>query len=195
MISVVAISLLEEAPEDIRFFTKIKGWSELFTMGLIFATTIIWSLQLGMAVGVGLSVVKVIRHSTRARIMILGRVPGTDAFKSAEEFPEEIEFIEGCLIVKIPEPLTFANTGELKNRLKRLELYGTTQVHPSLPRMRSVEHNKNVIFDVHGVTSMDGRFVTSALRTLSPKRQCLPSLEQSLIERRHIVEPKSSRKS
>ncbi|KAF8457592.1 sulfate transporter family-domain-containing protein [Kalaharituber pfeilii] len=156
MVSVVACSLLEEAPADIRFFLSIKGYSEVLMMALIFFTTVVWSLELGMAVGVGISIVQVIRHSTRARIMILGRVPGTDIFKSAEDFPEEIEHIEGCLIVKIPEPLTFANTGELKNRLRRLELYGTTQAHPSLPRMRSVENNRNVVFDIHGVTSMDG---------------------------------------
>ncbi|KAI5785049.1 putative sulfate transporter [Peziza echinospora] len=157
MVTGVAYSLLEEAPADIRFFWGIKGYSEISVMLLIFLTTIIWSLELGIAIGVGFSVIQVIRHSTRARIMILGRVPGSPThFKSAEDFPEEIEEIEGCLIVKIPEPLTFANTGELKNRLRRLELYGTTQVHPSLPRMRSEGNSRNVVFDVHGVTSMDG---------------------------------------
>lgn len=58
--------------------------------------------------------------------------------------------------MKIPEPLTFANTGDLKNRLRRLELYGTTSAHPALPRVRSPEHNKNIIFDIHGVTGLDG---------------------------------------
>lgn len=64
--------------------------------------------------------------------------------------------MEGCLIVKIPEPLTFANTGDLKNRLRRLEKYGTTAAHPALPRVRHDEHNRNVIFDIHGVTGLDG---------------------------------------
>ena len=67
-----------------------------------------------------------------------------------------MEFIDGCLIVKIPEPLTLANTGDLKNRLRRLEFYGSTAAHPSLPRLRLPEHNKNIIFDVHGVISIDG---------------------------------------
>ena len=156
MLSVVAVSLLEEAPADITFFLRIKDYSSLLLMLLVFTTTIVSSLQLGMAVGVGVSVVSVIRHSTRARIMILGRVPETGQFRSAEEFPAELEHIEGCLIVKIPEPLTFANTGELKNRLRRLELYGTTKVHPGMPRVRGERENRNVIFDVHGVTGMDG---------------------------------------
>lgn len=157
MISVVAYSLVEEAPHDIRFFFRIRGWSELILMLIIFLTTVFWDLKRGVAVGIGLSILRLIRHSTRPRIQILGRVPGTtDKFSNAELDPGNLEFIEGCLIVKIPEPLTFANTGDLKSRLKRLEEHGTNAAHPALPRVRREEHNKNIIFDVHGVTSMDG---------------------------------------
>lgn len=157
MISVVAYSLVEEAPHDIKFFWRIRGWSELILMGVIFIVTIFWDLKRGIGVGIGLSILRLIRHSTRPRIQILGRVPGTtDKFTNAELDPDSVEFIEGCLIVKIPEPLTFANTGSLKNRLKRLEDHGTSAAHPALPRVRHEEHNKNIIFDVHGVTTLDG---------------------------------------
>lgn len=161
MISVVAYSLLEEAPSDLRFFWRIRGYSELLLMLLIFAATIFWNLKIGIGVGIGLSLLRVIRHSTRPRIQILGRVPGTtDKFENAE-FPlgsdgHRLEFVEGCLIVKIPEPLTFANTGDLRARLRRLEDHGTSGAHPSLPKVRKEEHNKNIIFDVHGVTGLDG---------------------------------------
>ncbi|KAJ5480542.1 hypothetical protein N7530_006051 [Penicillium desertorum] len=148
MISVVAFTLVEECPHDLLFFIRLRGWSEIVLMLLIFTTTIFYSLELGMAMGMGLS---------PPRIQILGKVLGTPArFDNAELHPENVELVEGALIVKIPEPLTFANTGDLKNRLRRLELYGSTHAHPSLPRMRAPEHNKNIIFDVHGVTSIDG---------------------------------------
>lgn len=156
MISVVAWSLVEEAPHDIAFFIRIRGYTELGLMAIIFAATIFYSLTLGMAIGVGLSLLSVIRHSTRPRIQILGRVPGTNRFENAESSPDNMEFVEGCLIVKIPEPLTFANTGDLKNRLRRLELYGAVDAHPALPRVRKEEHNRNIIFDIHGVTGLDG---------------------------------------
>ena len=157
MVSVVAYSLVEEAPHDIRFFLRIRGWSELILMGLIFFITIIWDLKRGIGVGISLSILRLIRHSVRPRIQILGRVPGTtNQFRNAEMDPGNVEFIEGCLIVKIPEPLTFANTGNLKTRLRRLEDHGTGIAHPALPRVRRAEHNKNIIFDVHGVTSLDG---------------------------------------
>ncbi len=157
MISVVAYSLIEECPHDIKFFFKIRGWTELSLMLIIFLATVFYSLSLGIALGIGLSILALIRHSTKPRIQILGRVPGTtDRFENAELQPETLEFVEGCLIVKIPEPLTFANTGELKTRLKRLEHYGTNAAHPALPRVRAEEHNRNIIFDVHGVTGIDG---------------------------------------
>lgn len=156
MITVVAWSLIEEAPHDVMFFIRIRGYTELGLMFIIFAATIFYSLTMGIAIGVGLSLLSVIKHSTRPRIQILGRMPGTNRFANAEDQPDKLEFIEGCLIIKIPEPLTFANTGDLKNRLRRLELYGTTSVHPALPRVRPAEHNRNIIFDIHGVTGLDG---------------------------------------
>ena len=157
MISVVSVSLIEECPHEVAFFVRLRGWSELTLMFLIFIATTFYSLELGIALGIGLSVLILIRHSTQPRIQILGKVAGThDRFDNAELHPEKVELVEGALIVKIPEPLTFANPGELKNRLRRLELYGTNHAHPSLPRMRAPEHNKNIIFDVHGVTSIDG---------------------------------------
>ncbi|KAL8834125.1 MAG: hypothetical protein Q9170_003899 [Blastenia crenularia] len=157
MISVVAYSLIEEAPHDISFFLHLSAYPELFLMALIFLATVFYSLPLGIALGIGLSLLAVIRHATKPRIQILGKVPGTSSdFENAETSPGKVEFSENCLIVKIPEPLTFANTGELKGRLRRLELYGTTAAHPALPRVRDQRHNENIIFDIHGVTGLDG---------------------------------------
>lgn len=88
-------------------------------------------------------------------------MPGTKEFENAElygrveEDGEGVEMVPHHLIVKIPEPLTFANTGSLKDRLRRLEDHGTAAAHPALPKFRHPEHNKNVIFDIHGVTKLD----------------------------------------
>ena len=160
MITIVAYSLIEEAPHDIHFFYSISGYIELSLMALIFLATFLWNLKIGIAVGIGLSLLRLLRHSTRPRIQILGRVPRTNQFENAELYGFEdegtgVEMVPHCLIVKIPEPLTFANTGSLKDRLRRLEDHGTGSAHPALPKVRHKEHNQNVIFDVHGVTSLD----------------------------------------
>jgi MFS superfamily sulfate permease-like transporter len=125
-------------------------------MTLIFLTTFFWNLRIGIAVGIGLSLLRLLRHSTRPRIQILGRVPGTQDFENAETDPDALEFASHCLIVKIPEPLTFANTGSLKDRLRRLEDHNSTAAHPAQPKKRKPEqYNRHLIFDIHGVTALD----------------------------------------
>jgi MFS superfamily sulfate permease-like transporter len=80
MISVVAYTLVEECPHDIIFFLRLRGWTELVLMLLIFTTTIFYSLELGMALGIGLSVIILIRHATQPRIQILAsRMPNFNA--------------------------------------------------------------------------------------------------------------------
>ena len=61
-----------------------------------------------------------------------GRIPGTDKWRPINEDPTAQEDeLPGVLIVRIRENLDFANTTHLKERLRRLELYGTRKHHPS----------------------------------------------------------------
>lgn len=144
----------EECPHDIGYYWSISGYTELFLMFMIFLTTFFWNLKVGIAAGIGFSLLLLIKHATRPRIQILGRDPESREFDNAESMGES-EFIPNCLIVKIPEPLTSFNTGSLKDRLKKLEDYGTTSAHPALPRVRRPEQNRSIVLDVHGCTAMD----------------------------------------
>ncbi|KAJ1642313.1 hypothetical protein LPJ64_005837 [Coemansia asiatica] len=65
-----------------------------------------------------------------------------------------VQHIEGILIVRVEEPLYFANAGQLHARLNRLELYGDMRVHPSEePRMKPT---RAVVFDLIGMSDIDG---------------------------------------
>ncbi|KAG0681851.1 hypothetical protein C6P42_003754 [Pichia californica] len=68
-------------------------------------------------------------------------------------FPK-LEDREGCLIVKIAEPLTFFNANDMKGRLKRIELYGSTHGHPG-SKQKTNKSLRHVVFDLHGMTSID----------------------------------------
>ena len=158
--SIVGLKLLDEAPSDIMFYWRAKGYSELLTFCITVLVSIFYSMEAGIAVGVGYSLIRVIRNSSHSRIQILGRIPGTSTFMNADEpLPEEdgnvLEEIEGCLIVKIAEPLTFSNTSDLKLRLLRLERYGSAKVHPGAPRLRNEYMNSHVLFDMNGMTYLD----------------------------------------
>lgn len=189
--TIIGITVLENVPADMKFFWDIRGYDEIFTFLLIFFTTIIWNAEAGVTLGVSLAVIRIIKHSTRSRIQILGRVPNTTVFRNADELIEEsfvsyvndddvtssdtdsrhssdendklmgliqeIEDIEGVLIIKIPEPLNFANVGDLKNRLNRIEKYGSVLVHPSQPTKRDFNNKtiKFIIFDCKGMDDID----------------------------------------
>ena len=68
-------------------------------------------------------------------------------------FPN-LEDREGCIIVKIPEPLTFFNANDMKGRLKRIELYGSAHSHPG-GTPHEDKDLRHVVFDLHGMTSLD----------------------------------------
>jgi MFS superfamily sulfate permease-like transporter len=99
------------------------------TLTLVFS--IVWDIEVGVVVSLIISLLLVVHRSSKARMTILGRIPGTDRWKPINENPEAEENVPGALIVRIRENLDFANTAQLKERLRRLELYGVQKTHPS----------------------------------------------------------------
>ncbi|KAI8321460.1 hypothetical protein GQ54DRAFT_183268 [Martensiomyces pterosporus] len=76
-----------------------------------------------------------------------------------------VEHVEGVLIVRVEEPLYFANAGQLHARLNRLELYGDMRVHPSEdPRMKPT---RAVVFDLVGMSDIDGSALEILLNIVS----------------------------
>ncbi|KAF9418774.1 hypothetical protein BGZ94_009601 [Podila epigama] len=154
IICVAALSLLSETPHDLKFMWQIQAWSDLGLLLLTFVATIYMSIEAGTLIAVALSFLLVIKTSTYPRITLMGRMPGTRGkFRPIKDYPGIAEHIDGVLIVKVEEGLYFANTGQLKDRLHRLEVFGDMSVHPSEEaRLNPVSH---VIFDVENMPSLD----------------------------------------
>lgn len=68
---------------------------------------------------------------------------------------QALEEVEGCLIIRIPESLTFANASDLQARLKRVEMFGSTKAHPGQKPSRKISMTNYVIFDLLGMTNID----------------------------------------
>ncbi|KNZ81232.1 Putative sulfate transporter, partial [Termitomyces sp. J132] len=131
IICLVVFSLMLEIPEDVTYYWRMSAWVDLALMALTFFFSIIWNVEVGVVVSLIVSLLLVVHRSSRARMTILGRIPGTDRWKPINENPEAEERSDGTLIVRIRENLDFANTAQLKERLRRLELYGVQKSHPS----------------------------------------------------------------
>lgn len=174
--TIIGITVLEEVPPEVSFFWSIHGYDEVAILFLVFGATIFWSVEAGVVLGVVIAVVRLIKHGTRSRIHILGRVPHTSVFRNADELIEEsfahlapqsgpaalppvagTQQIDGVLVIKIPEPLNFANLGDLRNRLSRIERFGTLSVHPSQPLGPGFDYGdiKLIVFDCKGMSAID----------------------------------------
>jgi MFS superfamily sulfate permease-like transporter len=117
-------------------------------------------LQTGILVSVAISLVSIVRQSARsAGIQIMGRVPGTEEWLPVEDEANDDDLlssneeIPGALIVRLKESLHFANAGALKERLRRLERYGTKKHHPSDAPFR--EEAQIVVFYVKDLHEVD----------------------------------------
>ncbi|KAI8983687.1 sulfate transporter family-domain-containing protein [Pilobolus umbonatus] len=154
IIFVAVLSLLSELPEDLHFIFKIGAWRDLGLLLITFISTIFISLEFGTLLAVSLSLLITIRETSYPRISIMGRVKGTvNKFKPINDDPSEIEHLQDVLIVRIDEPLFFANTGQLKDRLRRLEMFGDMSTHPSEDPRRT--ESLYTIFDVGSMPSID----------------------------------------
>ncbi|KZT41884.1 sulfate anion transporter [Sistotremastrum suecicum HHB10207 ss-3] len=153
VISLVVWSLLAEAPHDLAFYFKMGAWIDLALMSLTFILTLAWNVEVGVTCSVIISLLLVVRRSSKTRISILGHIPGTDRWKPVNENPDAEEAQEGVLIIRIRESLDFANTAQLKERLRRIELYGLDKAHPSEEPRRS--QATKLVFHMLDVESID----------------------------------------
>jgi hypothetical protein len=125
-------------------------------------------------------VYKQTRLAILGQTLVLDPTTGTlkSKYKSINELPS-IAPLDSLLIVRIEEGLFFGNSGQLKERLQRIEVFGDLRVHPGeeprrpRPQSSGVRQTESttalstgglrvVIFDMAAVTSIDARFALTA---------------------------------
>ena len=157
MIAVVGVSMIEECPHEIFFFTKVGAWPELLLMTLVFGATVFHSISLGMALGLAWSIAAlVVYRAWRAKVQV---------YDSLIEDPHDGELAQiptlssvRMMLVGVYGALTFANTGDLKDRVDVLE-YQAMPRHPiSQPSVTHSSPNTEqvIIFDMRHCTIVDG---------------------------------------
>ncbi|KAI9098695.1 sulfate transporter family-domain-containing protein [Phlyctochytrium arcticum] len=135
IITVAAMKLVEL--EDVQFMLRLRAWKDVGLLLLTFLTTLFISIQSGTLLSVGISLLLVIKHTTKTRLAILGHIAVVDPhtgdlktkYKSIHD-SDKVQSVDDILIIRIEEGLFFGNCGQLKDRLKRVEVYGDLGVHP-----------------------------------------------------------------
>ncbi|KAK7394251.1 hypothetical protein VNO78_14773 [Psophocarpus tetragonolobus] len=123
-------------------------------------TTLFLGIEIGVLVGVGVSLAFVIHESANPHIAVLGRLPGTTVYRNVKQYPEAYTY-NGIVIVRVDAPIYFANTSYIKDRLRDYEV----DVDSSKSRGPEVERIYFVILEMAPVTYIDSSAV-QALKDL-----------------------------
>ncbi|KAK9913394.1 hypothetical protein M0R45_037212 [Rubus argutus] len=123
-------------------------------------TTLFFGIEIGVLVGVGVSLAFVIYESANPHIAVLGRLPGTTVYRNTQQYPESYTY-NGIVIVRIDAPIYFANISYIKDRLREYEV----EVDKSTSRGPEVERIYFVILEMAPVTYIDSSGV-QALKEL-----------------------------
>lgn len=84
-------------------YDRAEGLALLFTAGGV----IIAGVEVGIAIGIGLSLATLIWRASHPHIAVLGRVGGTQHFRNVERY--EAETCTGVLLLRVDENLFFGN--------------------------------------------------------------------------------------
>ncbi|XVF75419.1 hypothetical protein PTKIN_Ptkin13bG0187100 [Pterospermum kingtungense] len=122
--------------------------------------TLFLGIEIGVLIGVGVSLAFVIHESANPHIAVLGRLPGTTVYRNIEQYPEAYTY-NGIVIVRIDSPIYFANISYIKDRLREYEVV----VDKSTRRGPEVERIYFVILEMAPVTYIDSSAV-QALKDL-----------------------------
>ncbi|KAL9828902.1 putative sulfate transporter 3.4 [Arabidopsis thaliana] len=91
---------------------------DFFTCLCSFFGVLFVSVPLGLAIAVGVSVIKILLHVTRPNTSEFGNIPGTQIYQSLGRY-REASRIPGFLILAIESPIYFANSTYLQDRILR----------------------------------------------------------------------------
>lgn len=97
------------------FIWKVDKVDFLACMGA-FVGVVFYSVQMGLVIAVGISVLKILLHVTRPHTSLLGNIPGTNYFRNLEQYTEATR-IPAFLILRIDAPIYFANSTYLRERI------------------------------------------------------------------------------
>lgn len=78
----------------------------------------VWGVEVGILVGVGLSLGTLVWRSSHPHIAVVGRIPGTEHFRNIARHPVATE--PGLIAVRVDESLYFANAEVLQDKIESL---------------------------------------------------------------------------
>ncbi|CAA2980753.1 probable sulfate transporter [Olea europaea subsp. europaea] len=129
------------------------------------------SVPLGLAIAVGVSVLKVLLHVTRPNTVVLGNIPGTQIYQNLSRYKETVR-VPSFFILAIESPMYFANSMYLQERILRW-----IREEEQWIETNNDSNMKCIILDMTAVTAID----TSGIDTISELRKMLEKRSLKLV--------------
>ncbi|XP_042016543.1 sulfate transporter 3.1-like [Salvia splendens] len=76
------------------------------------------SIQIGLVLAIGLSVLRVLLFIARPRTIVLGNLPDSKVYRNVHHY-QKAQTVPGILILEIDAPIYFANSNYLRERISR----------------------------------------------------------------------------
>jgi len=150
IIIIAAYSLLEL--HDLIFLWKVKAWKDLTLLVFTFLMTVIVGVDLGIFIGMGISLLLVVRHTSFPRVSLMGQ-DEDGKWKDAAE--PKTKPIDGLIVVRIEEALYFANIEQIKDMFKRIEMFGRQDAHFADETKKGGVPTKAIIIHAKNIQDMD----------------------------------------
>ncbi|KAJ0249237.1 sulfate transporter 3.4 [Hirschfeldia incana] len=144
---------------------------DFFTCMCAFFGVLLVSVPLGLAIAVGVSVIKILLHVTRPNTLEFGNIQGTEIYQSLKRY-REASRIHGFLILAVESPIYFANSTYLQERILRWTREEETRI-----KENNGSTLKCIVLDMTAVSSID----TSGIEAVFELRRRLEKQSLQLV--------------
>ena len=155
-IIIAALSLVDvKTLRDTWHYDRTEGVALLATaLGVLLA-----GIEVGIGIGVALSLARLVWRASRPHMAVLGRVPGTEHFRNVAR--HEVQTRDDLLMVRVDESLFFGNAESVEKRLHQLVAAKPEARHLVLV-LSSVSHIDATALDM--LQTLDRRLLQQGIR-------------------------------
>ncbi|XP_015898319.3 probable sulfate transporter 3.5 isoform X2 [Ziziphus jujuba] len=133
--------------EEAFHLFKVDKFDFIVCMAAFFGVAFI-SMDVGLMLSVGLSLLRALIYVARPAICKLGRIPNSILYRDTDQYPHAIQE-PGILILKLGSPIYFASSNYIRERVLR---WIREEQELSGSKGDVVEH---ILFDLSGVSTID----------------------------------------
>ncbi|XP_040384006.1 sulfate transporter 3.1-like isoform X2 [Oryza brachyantha] len=113
-------------------------------LGVVFG-----SIQIGLAIAVGISILRILLFAARPKTTVLGKIPSSTNFRRMDQYTAA-QAVPGLLVLRIDSPIYFTNASYLRERIMRWISYEEDRI-----KAEGLESLKCLVLDMGAVAGMD----------------------------------------